>query len=46
VVKEVFQKNIHTKVDWDMETGGFEAEFKLNDKEVSRHDKRGHSYRN
>jgi hypothetical protein len=44
VVKEAFQKEYpNTKVEWDIEDDGFEAEFKLNDKEASaNYDKVGH----
>jgi hypothetical protein len=36
VVKEAFSKEYpNTKVAWDIETDGFEAEFKLNGKEAS-----------
>lgn len=44
VVKEAFQKEYpNTKVDWDIEADGFEAEFKMNGKEASaNYDKVGH----
>lgn len=44
VVKEAFQKEYpNTKVKWDVEKDGFEAEFKLNGKEASAdYDKLGH----
>ena len=43
VVTEAFAKEYpNTKVDWDIEEDGFEAEFKLNGKEVSAdYDKNG-----
>jgi hypothetical protein len=44
VVKEAFQKEYaNTKVDWDVEKDGYEAEFKLNGKDASvNYDKVGH----
>ncbi|WP_188050839.1 PepSY-like domain-containing protein [Flavobacterium sp. GP15] len=44
VVKEAFQKEYpNTKVKWDVEKDGFEAEFKMNGKEASAdYDKAGH----
>ena len=44
VVKEAFQKEYpNTKVKWDIENDGFEAEFKMNGKEASaEYDKAGH----
>lgn len=44
VVKEAFQKEYpNTKVKWDVEKDGFEAEFKMNGKEASaEYDKAGH----
>ena len=44
VVKEAFQKEYpNTKVNWDIEAEGFEAEFKMNGKESSaNYDKKGH----
>lgn len=44
VVKEAFQKEYpNTKVDWDIEKDGFEAEFKMNGKDASaNYDKLGH----
>jgi hypothetical protein len=46
VVKEAFQKEYpDTKVDWDKEADGFEAEFKVNGKEASvDYDKAGHKF--
>ena len=43
-VKEAFQKGYpNTKVDWDIEKDGFEAEFKMNGKDASaNYDKTGH----
>ncbi|MBP4141937.1 PepSY-like domain-containing protein [Flavobacterium sp. P4023] len=44
VVKKAFQKEYpNTKVKWDVEKDGFEAEFKMNGKEASAdYDKAGH----
>lgn len=44
VVKEAFQKEYpNTKVAWDIEKDGFEAEFKMNGKDAStNYDKLGH----
>ena len=44
VVKEAFQKEYpNTKVKWDVEKDGYEAEFKMNGKEASAdYDKAGH----
>lgn len=44
VVKEAFQKEYpNTKVNWDIETDGFEAEFTMNGKDASaNYDKKGH----
>ncbi|MBG6062301.1 Putative beta-lactamase-inhibitor-like, PepSY-like [Flavobacterium micromati] len=43
-VKEAFQKEYpNTKVNWDIETDGFEAEFTMNGKDASaNYDKKGH----